>query len=36
MEATQIEQHEIAEIEECDEKREAMHGESGKVIFCQD
>ena len=36
MEATQIEQHEIAEIEEFAEKRDAMLGEIGKVIVGQD
>ncbi|MDP9129173.1 MAG: MoxR family ATPase [Candidatus Binatota bacterium] len=36
MEATQIEQHEIAEIEEFADKRDAMLGEIGKVIVGQD
>ena len=36
MVATQIEQHEIAEIEEFADKRDAMLGEIGKVIVGQD
>jgi MoxR-like ATPase len=36
MEATEIQQHEIAEIEEFADKRDAMLGEIGKVIVGQD
>src|SRR6266542_3702742 len=36
MEATEIQQHEIAEIEEFATKRDSMLGEIGKVIVGQD